>query len=170
MKPVTFFFTILLFVLGLMGCASQKDAKYRQDPRPKFSDSRDFEQKPELIKPIAESLLKKKIAASDPSLAVNTESDLAALKTDWIYGVSKDKYLVFDFNGSPKRKPIPVRRKYIITLAPSVAGTLASVNITEEIADLDKKTGQEKGWKSVPADRALYQDFFSELELAIRQH
>lgn len=166
MKTLLVSATILLSTLG---CASQKEtAKYRKDPVPKFSNSRDYEQKPADLRPSVEKVLYDYLHESNPS----TDTDLKAeagntIATGWIYGTSRDKYMLVDFNGVPKRISLNVRRKYAVTIASSVAGTLATINVKEEVEELDKKTGSPKGWKSEDPDRALYQRFFSDLDLAV---
>lgn len=150
-------------------CASKKDAKYRVDPTPKFSNSRDYEQKPVELRPLVEEILTKRIKASDPAVDTSIKAEPSnTITTGWVYGISGDKFLLYDFNGKPKRVPLRVRRKLAFSLAGSVAGSLVTVSVTEEVEDLDKKTGSPKGWKSVDPDRELCQDLFAELDLAVR--
>jgi hypothetical protein len=167
MKNLLILSLVSLFII--CSCASKKDAKFRQETTPKFSNSRDYEQKPVDLRPLVEAILNQRIKASDPAVDTSIKAEPGnTIATGWVYGVSKDKYLIYEFNSKPKRVPLHVRRKLAFSLAGSVAGSLVTVSVTEEIEDLDKKTGSLKGWKPVDPDRELYQELFAELDLAVR--
>lgn len=157
----------ILSILATIACSSQKTATYREAPVPKFSNSRDFVEAPEVLFPLATKILSQRVSESDPATETGIKKDGNTVQTGWVYSKSSDKYLEYSFNGVPRRKELGVRRKLAYTIAPTVAGSIVTVSADEEIEDLDKKTGNRKGWKKVDADRAVFQRMLSDLELAV---
>lgn len=161
---------IFLLAVLVVSCASQKSATYHEDKIPAYEQSKDFSQKPDVLLPAAKKVLDSLISASDPKADDQTvQQENNTLKTGWIYATSKDKYLVYKFNGMPKRIPLKVRRQINLELSPSIAGSLAKIFIKEEIENLDKTTGQFKSWDGVKTDNAAYQDILSQLTLEARK-
>lgn len=165
---------IILFSLLLLStaCAHQNTAKNRVEKNTAhFANSKTFENPVSDVEKATFLLLKEKIAASNPATTgadPKVEKDPSRISTGWIYEVSKDKYLEYQVNKSPRRKKLSVRRQYSVTILPSVAGSDVTISVQEEIEDIDLKTGASKGWKASSVDTAAYQQFYSDLGDKIR--
>ena len=81
--------------------------------------------------------------------AMNKRTE-ASLETDWSYAQSRDKYVEFKVNGSPRKKFLQIRTKTKVVLKKSVGGTDVTVTINEEVEKMmpdgtsDGYTGVEK--------------------------
>ena len=79
--------------------------------------------------------------------AMNKRTD-AMLETDWSYAQSRDKYVEFKVNGSPKKKYLQIRTKTKVVLKKSVGGTDVTVSINEEVEKM-MPDGTSDGYTSV---------------------
>lgn len=160
--------SFLLLVLVMSSCATAKHPKEIVQEQPKFANSRSFEEEPKFVKAAAQKVLEDMIQASDPptNAAVKIEGD--TLRSGWVYGVSKDKYVSYDFNGAPRRKALKVRRNFIFTVTPSLAGSNVVVSADEELEKIDLKSGESKGWRSAAVDNSVYDEMLRRLKEKIR--
>jgi len=157
--------------LSLAACASKTPSpKYVEEKnQAKFSASHELTQKPEDVELAARAVLDKLTHESTPqaSGAVHTEDH--ALFSGWVYlPASRDKYVQYDYNGTVRRKELAARRVYGFTISPSLAGTNVAMSVEEEIQDIDLKTGESNGWKSVKPESAAYDMLLRKLKEALR--
>lgn len=145
---------ILTLCVLLSSCASSADkAKYREEKNaPKFGNSRSYVEAPEDILLAARAVLDELSRESNPPATSSVKMTDDSAQTGWVYSISKDKYVEFQFNGTPRRKPLRIRRKYTYTVNPSLAGSQVLMTVDEDLMKIDLKTGEEKGWSSVEAD------------------
>lgn len=158
----------MLAIFALSSCASKNAAKYKEEAQPKFSSSRALVEKPEQVRNAARAVLEEITAESDPAASGAVHEDEDAIRTGWVYSTSKDKYVVFDFNGSPKRKQLAARRKIAYSVSPALAGSMVTVRVEEEIQEVDLKTGEPKGWKNVAPDQNVYDQLIKRIRDKIR--
>jgi opacity protein-like surface antigen len=163
-----------LLVMGCLtafaSCASNPHhAKYAVEKNaPKFANTRSYVEEPSVVRSAARAALDELNHESDPP-ATGSIKDGDVLRTGWVYGVSKNRYVEFKANGKPARKELRVRRKYGYGITPSLAGTDVSLQAEEETMQVDLKTGEEKGWKSVETDPAVYDLLARRLTDQLRQ-
>jgi len=117
-----------------------------------LKDTRTFEREfPEVWKGIEKTFRRYKVTSRNPSKvdAVEMKSiEERSLETDWIMGQSRDKYVEFTVNDSPRRKLLQVRFRYQVEAKRSLGGTDVRVKMEEEIERV-KPTGQTAGWDRV---------------------
>ena len=161
----------LLFCFLLASCASTNQPKgtYKtEENAPKFSNTRTFKDAPKDVMAAAKATLEDLTRESDPpatkKLAISSDS----VETGWVYGKAKDKYVEYSFNGVPARKILAVRRKIGYTVQPSLAGSQVTISIDEELEQVDLKTGESEGWKSVEPDAASYDALTRKLREKLR--
>jgi len=148
----------LLALAFLAACASDPNkGKYGTEKNiPKFGDSRSYVESPEDVMLAARAVLDELSRESDPPASGSIRSDEDSVQTGWVYSTSKDKFVEFKFNNTPRRKPLRIRRKYVFTVTPSLSGSQVQMNIEEEVLKIDLKTGEEKGWSGAEADRQAF--------------
>ena len=169
-KRTTKFFIFIflwLYVYFFTACAS-KEAKISVDKQPSFSNSRQYEQKPEAIRQAAQRVLEELISASNPATNSSVTIDNDAVSTGWVYSTSKDKFVLITYNNIPKRVALQVRRKYNYSISSSLAGTTVVVTAEEEIQPKDLKTGEGLSWKPMETDNSVYQLLLQKLTDKLR--
>lgn len=169
------YFAQVLGVLSLsallVSCASNPQAaEYeREKNAPQFGNNRSFVENPQAVLRAARAALDELQRTSEPAVATSLSGTDDSVRTAWVYGLSKDKYLKYKANGLPQRKPLRVRRRYAITATPNLQGSLVVMDVAEESLALDLKTGEEKGWKNEPTDPAVYDLLTRRLKEKLRQ-
>jgi hypothetical protein len=151
--------TLSLLTLALLAaCASDPNkGKYGTEKNiPKFGDSRSYVESPEEVILAARAVLDELSRESEPPASGSIRSDDDSVETGWVYSISKDKFVEFKFNNTPRRKPLRIRRKYVFTVTPSLSGSQVQMNVEEEVLKIDLKTGEEKEWSSVEANRQAF--------------
>lgn len=147
---------ILFATLSLAAC-STPPGKYKEEKNtPRFADSRSFTEKPDEILRAARAVLDDLSRESDPPATAALKSTDESIRTGWVYSTSKDKYVEYNHNGSPRRKTLSVRRRYSYTAVPSLAGSQVTYGVEEEIQKVDLTTGEPKGWENVDPSPAAY--------------
>ena len=162
---------IALSLLAFTACASKTPKpKYMEEKnQAKFATSFAFAEKPEKVFRAARAVLDKLSHESNPPIADAIKGDENTVYTAWVYSqASRDKYVQYDYNGSPRRKDLAVRRIYSYTVTPSLAGSQVALNIEEEIQDVDLKTGQPKDWKRVQTEQAAFDMLLHKLREQVR--
>ena len=159
---------LFLACLVLLSACAQKKAKNYTEQSPKFSNSRSFQESPALVKKAAEKVLQDLLENSDPATDSSVKTENEKLSLGWVYENSKDKSVVYDFNGAPQRKILKVRRKIAFTVHPALAGSEVVISAEEEIENLDLKSGERKGWKPVSVDPGFYDRLMQRLREKIR--
>lgn len=165
-----YFIAALLFVGALSSCSSGPKAKYKEEQNtPKFAQAKAFTESPDTVLRAARAVLDELQRESDPPTNASLKGNDESVRTGWVYSMSKDKYVEYDFNGTPKRKQLAVRRKYTYTAVPGLAGTQVSYGIEEEIQKVDLKSGEPTGWESVEPAQAAYDMMNKRLRLRISE-
>jgi len=149
---------LLALPLLLASCAGKTPppALKEEKNKAKFAESRAFTEKPELVLAAAHAALDELTRESDPPASGPVQAETGSVKTGWVHGRSRDKYVQYDYNGSPRRKQLTVRRQYSAGVQPALAGSQVELGIEEELEEVDLKTGLPKGWKSVKPDPAAF--------------
>ncbi|RYZ97719.1 MAG: hypothetical protein EOP11_21660 [Proteobacteria bacterium] len=163
-------FTLLSLSFLLAACSSNShQAKYAEEKNaPKFSNARSYVEAPPVVRIAARAVLDELNRASEPAVTGSIKGE-DVLRTGWVYGVAKNRYLEFKANGKPMRKELRVRRKYGYGITPSLAGTDVNFQVEEENIRLDLKTGEELGWAGVQTDPAVYDMMAQRLTEELRQ-
>ncbi len=162
---------LLLCVLTIAACASKTPKpKYMEEKnQAKFAQSHSMAEKPDKVMRAARAALDKLAKESNPPISEPIESDDNSIFTKWVYSsASRDKYVRYDHNGSPRRKDLAVRRIYGYTVAPSLAGSQVSLSVEEEIQMVDLKTGEPTDWKRVEPEKAAYDLLLRRLKEQVR--
>jgi hypothetical protein len=161
---------LLLCAFLLASCASNPHhAKYGVEKNaPKFANTRSYVEEPAVVRTAARAALDSLNHESDPP-TTGSIKDGDVMRTGWVYGVSKNRFVEYKVAGKPGRKELRYRRKYGYGITPSLAGTDVSLQVEEESMQVDLRTGEEKGWKSVEADPAAYDMLARRLTDQLRQ-
>jgi hypothetical protein len=150
-------FSCLGIALLLPACSSGPKAKYKQEENtPKFATERSFTESPDTVLRAARAVLDELMHESEPPATGALKGGDESVRTGWVYGIAKDKWVAYDFNGTPRRKRLAVRRKYSYTAVPHLAGTQVTYGIEEELQQIDLKSGEPTGWKNVEPAQAAY--------------
>jgi hypothetical protein len=89
------------------------------------------------------------------------------LETDWIYSQSRDKFIEYRVNDSPRKKYLQTRIKYKVIAHAVIAGTEVKIKTTEEIENL-KSDGTPDGYVSPDElDTSRTQELLDRIDLAI---
>jgi hypothetical protein len=166
------FISSLLLSLALAsisaGCATSLPYKTQQYAAHKTD--RVFEQEMKVVyKAIEKAFEKQKFVSKNPKKV--TPSELSQLteatwETDWIYSQSRDKYVEYEVNSVPKRKPLQVRLKQKITAKHSIAGIQVFVETEEELERL-KSDGTPNGYVEVEPDSSRAAEVLDRIQLSI---
>ena len=145
------FSSILVSVIALgAGCASSRPVK--EQAYAKLSDHRTFEYEfPAVWKGIESAFREYKVSDRNPDQVDDLEIKKLkkrTLETDWIYAQSRDKYIEYKVNGSPRKKYLQTRIKYSVKAESQIGGTDVSVKTDEQIEKL-KEDGSPAGYDSV---------------------
>jgi hypothetical protein len=89
-----------------------------------------------------------------------------SLETDWIYSQSRDKYVEYRVNDSPRRKYPQIRYRFKLVAKRAVAGTSVKIDQDEEIERL-KPNGMADGYDSTTPDRTRASEFLDRIQQAI---
>lgn len=134
----------------------------------KFSKSRTLAEPPEKVLRAARNVLDELTKESEPQAPDAVKTEEHTVFTGWVYGQAKDKYVQYDYNGTPRRKQLALRRIYGFTVNPTLAGSQVAMNVEEELQEVDLKSGEPKGWKRVEPDPAAYDLLLRRLREQIR--
>jgi len=166
MKPMI----LSLAVLSLSACASKAPKPKYMDEKneAKFARKRTLAEPPEKVLRGARAVLDELTRESDPQASDVVKTEGSSVFTGWVHGLAKDKYVQYDYNGTPRRKQLGMRRIYSFTVSPALAGSEVEMNVKEELQEIDLKTGENKGWKRVDADPAAYDLLLRRLREKVR--
>lgn len=135
----------------------------------KYSQTRDLAHSPEKVMRAARAVLDQLTRESDPQASESVQAAGDSIETGWVYGKAKDKYVRYDYNGTPQRRPLAVRRIYNFIVQESLAGSLVKMKVKEELQQINLKTGKHEDWKKVEADPATYDLLLRRLQEEIRE-
>lgn len=79
------------------------------------------------------------------------------LVTDWVYSQSREKYVEYSVNDSPRKQYLQTRVKYTITAQSQIGGTQVEVRLDEEVERL-KADGTPEGYESMPSETSRAQE------------
>jgi hypothetical protein len=161
-------FFLLFLVTIFTACASTPKGTYKEQATPKFANTKDFNEKPEEVRRAAKVVLEELTQASEPPASKKVHEDGDTLRTGWVYGTSRDKYVEYKHNGTPRRKALAVRRQYAYTISPGLGGSQVIISLEEEVEDVDLNTGENQGWKNAAPDQAIYDQMLRKLREKIR--
>jgi hypothetical protein len=137
-------------MLVATGCSSGPEVKAQAYA--KLKDTRTFEYDfPTVWKGIEATFRNYKVTDRDPDeVSVNEMRKLTRrkLQTDWIYAESRDKYVEYKINDSPRKKYLQTRVKYTVYSNSVMGGTEVRVRTEEEIERL-KDDGTPAGYDAV---------------------
>lgn len=161
---------VALSLFSFFACASKTPKPKYVDEKneAKYAQARTLAEPPEKVMRAARAVLDGLTRESNPQASDVVKAEEDTLFTGWVYGLAKDKYVQYDFNGSPRRKQLGVRRIYGYTINPTLAGSQVKMNVEEEIQEIDLKTGEPKGWKRVDTDPASYDLLLRRLREEVR--
>jgi hypothetical protein len=148
----------LIACLLLAACASSPNqARYKEEKNsPKFGNSRSYVETPQDVLLAARAVLDDLTRESDPPASGAVKGRGQNVQTGWVYSISGNRYVEYSVNGTPRRKPLRIRRKYGYTVSPSLAGSQVLLSVEEELMRVDLRSGEETGWSSVKADSQAY--------------
>ena len=157
------------FLFSLNGCSSSP--KVKSQAYAQLSSRRTFEYSfPTVWKALEESLRKFKVVDRDPNevdVVELKQLKRRSLKTDWIYSQSRDKYIEYAVNGSPRKTYLQTRYRYSIVAQKTLGGIDVNVNVDEEIEKL-KNDGSSAGYDSVSdVDPTRASEFLDRLNQAV---
>jgi uncharacterized lipoprotein len=162
--PLLAFLSIAL----VSGCSSSPAVK--TEAYAKLSNTRTFEYElPVVWKGIEASLHEFKIDNRDPEDVDPSEMrklTKRSLETDWIFGQSRDKYVEYKVNGSPRKKYLQMRFKYQIRAESGIGGTTVVVRTFEQIEKL-KADGTPDGYSTVDSDPSRPSELLEKINNAI---
>lgn len=131
----------------LAGCASTVPTQTQKYA--KLSSERTLEAElPEVWKAIETTFSKYKILERDPEEVGALEwKDVKErqLRTDWAIGRSRDKFVEYKVNGSPRKTYLQTRIRYTVHAERVLGGTHVHVGTLEEIEEL-RPDGSSAGW------------------------
>jgi hypothetical protein len=135
---------------GLVGCSHAVPVQHQAYAA--VRSSRTFESDfPVVWKAVETVLGKYKVLERDPAdvdaLQMKKLHERSA-KTDWSYGESRDKYVEYQVNGTPRRKNLMTRYRFEVIASRVMGGTDVRIKMDEEIERL-KPNGDSAGWDSV---------------------
>lgn len=136
-----------LVMVAALGCSSA--AKTQSQKFAKLPTERTFEfELPETWKGIETVFSKYKVLERDPEeVGPNDWKDLTEreLRTDWVISRSRDKYVEYKVNGSPRKTYLQTRIRYTVRAERVLGGTHVRVGTVEEVEEL-RPDGTSAGW------------------------
>jgi hypothetical protein len=165
----------LLMILGggtgLVGFGCATSAPVKTQAYAELKTHRTFEYELPLVwKGIEASLKNHKITDRDPEEVDETgwpKLKERSLETDWIYSESRDKYVEYSINGSPRRKLLQIRYRYRILARKVMGGTEVQVRPQEEVEKVDPSTGSPKGYEEMSPDTARSAELLDRIQNGI---
>jgi hypothetical protein len=144
---------IAAFSMMVASCSHGPEVK--QEAYGNLNNQRTFEYDfPTVWKGIEATFRNYKVVSRDPEdvgeLAMRSLQD-RKLETDWIYAESRDKYVNYEVNGTPRHKNLQTRVKYKIDAHSQIGGVTVKVQTIEEIERL-KSDGSPDGYSGVSDD------------------
>lgn len=153
----------VVFLITSSACSS--GLQVRQDALPKFENSRTLSYPLVTVWRGVEAALENIPKAESESQAPSKTS--RALKTQWITEQSRDKYVLTQAGGIPKRKYLEIRYRYLISAQSATSGTLLDVKIEEQVEQLNNK-GESLDFSATSRpDTSRARDLLDKIQMAI---
>lgn len=153
-----------LLCLTLSACASTREVK-KQDYA-ELKGSRNFEYElPVVWKAVEKAFGNHKITKRTP--ADDEKAKERKLETDWVYSQSRDKYVEYKINGTPRKQYLQTRLMYKVVAKRIMGGTDVDVQVLEEIERL-KEDGSSGGYTRVDqVDTSRSSEMLERVNLAL---
>ncbi len=165
---------VLVVAVGMalpmfFGCSSSPEVK--KQAYAKLKDERTFEHEfPATWKAIETAFREYKIKERDPEEVSFTEMKKLKkreIETDWVYGQSRDKYIEYRINDSPRKQYLQTRFKCHLIAERTLGGTRVNVKVDEEIERLDQE-GASLGYESFDeVDTSRPNEILDKISLAL---
>lgn len=150
----TFWMAIGLFAVGLLaqGCASTQPVKTQAYAELRHQKTLESDL-PVVWKALEAAMDNYKIIDRSPGGDLKTDKDWQdverrTLKTDWIYGLSRDKYVEFKVNDFPRKQYLQTRFRFRVEAKRVMGGTQLTVDMDEQIEKLEA-SGKSAGYDDV---------------------
>jgi hypothetical protein len=157
---------VLSFVVGCSTGATVKSQQYAA-----LKTSKTFEYELPLVwKGIEHALRNNKITERDPAEVDEVQAEKLmerSLQTDWIYSESRDKYVEYSINDSPRKKYLQIRHRYRVIAKRVMGGTEVQVRPQEEVEKVDTRTGAPVGYEEMDADTARSAELLERIQNGI---
>jgi hypothetical protein len=96
-----------------------------------------------------------------------SNSEKGLLETDWVVTTSSEKYFEYTVNGFPRKKYLQIRLRYLITAQRQLGSVLVTVELDEEVENLDEN-GEFAGWRAARfADAQKPAQLIEQIELKL---
>ena len=153
---------------GLLGCSS---AEVKSQAYATLKNERTFESDfPTVWKGLEKALEKHRVIDRDPEEANEVEMRRLTertLKTDWIYGRSRDKYQEYKVNDLPRTIYLQTRIKYKVLAKTVIGGVHVKVDMEEEIEKLNPD-GTSLGYSKADApDTSRQAELLDQIEKSL---
>lgn len=160
----------LLLVPGFGGgCSTAAPVKTQQYAALKTARTFEYEL-PLVWKGIEHSLRNNKITEREPEEVDETRWPKLmerTLTTDWVYSESRDKYVEFKINDSPRKKYLQIRHRYRIQAKRVMGGTEVAIRPQEEVEKVDTRTGAPVGYEEMEADSSRSAEMLERIQNGI---
>ena len=160
----------LALVFGLWGAGCSSGPAVKTQAYAQLKSERTFEHEfPVVWHGIESAFRKSKVVDRDPEEVNEVELKQLSkrtLETDWTYTQSRDKYVEYKVNGTPRRKQLQMRVKYEILAKRVIGGTDVVVKATEEVEKL-KEDGSPDGYEEMEPDTSRTAEILDKINLAI---
>ncbi len=158
-------------VLALVGPGCGGSLPVRQQAYAPQKTEKTFEAEfPQVWGGIEKALEKQRVVKRDPDEVTPTELKKLTVRTaetDWVYGQSRDKYVEFQIEGMPKRKPLGLRYKVQVEARKVLGGVLVRVGTSEEVEQLGTD-GSSRGYSRIDQpDTSLAHDLLEKIQLSL---
>lgn len=163
-------FVSFAFLLLASACSST-GPQVKQQAFAEYRSSRVYENEfPIVWKAIEESLRNFKVTERDPKEVDEVEMKRIlkrTLETDWVYSQSRDKYVEYSVNNTPRKRYLQIRVRFQLLAQRYMGGTEVKVRALEEIEKVDE-LGNSKGYDSVEnVDTSRINDLLEKIQLSI---
>lgn len=167
-RPASVWFALSLS-LASVACSSGPPIK--SQAYAKLNERRTYEYEiPVVMRGIEKALSGLKVVRRDPEEVTDLEARKLTSRryeTDWIYGQSRDKYVEYTVNDSPRRKLLQTRYKFTIEALSRIGGTDVSVRLTEEIERLKEDGTPADYVNSDEPDTSRVAEMLEKIQLGI---
>ncbi len=150
LKTISGFVFGSCLALGFVGCSSKPEVKSQAyaELRQKWTFEDSFA---DVWKGIEATVRNYKIVERDPTkVSSKDERTLKerTIRTDWVVGQSRDKYIEFRVNDLPKKQYLQTRVRFTVIAARVIGGVEVSVESQEQVERLNGD-GSSAGWQGV---------------------
>ncbi len=155
----------ILFVLFLGACASNT-APVKQQEYARLRNEKLFEYELPVVWKAVEKVFREHVVKNKAPSDLRKATELV-LETDWTYSESRDKYVEYKVNDTPRKKYLQIRFKQKVIATRALGGTRVRVELIEEIEKL-KTDGSSDGYTSTNSvDQSRANETLEKINLAL---